>query len=271
MVPTVVSWSESYYYSYRSTEIITVTTLVPCPVYTSYTTVTQCESCGCPGCGPGPGPVALVCSPKTCSAQSYDIIYYESTAYGVGEYAPASASGGTTTYIAANQCSQFASFVPIGYAGAGISACGDQTPPPAASATCVARFCVGSNGQATSEPFGFTEYASVLLPGTPYQLASTPASLCQAYTTYNIQTPTPACGGVVTSGNSGTCGTSIVTYTYTTNGASFVVVTPIPQHCGPFSLSGSGSNLKPDGATMNWLFWLWSACAALSGIGMIVL
>jgi hypothetical protein len=279
----VVSYSESYYVSYISTAIVTITTLVPCDVYTSYTTVTQCSSCG------GPGPIVgagITCIPKTCSVEQNGIIYYSSTQYPPGSYVPAIHGGAIeTAYVDPSECDAYQAFVPTGYAGAGISPCGNVIPP---GPTCDLVACnlepcrllapapAGATGQVTGYA-GYTpvppQSATVVIN---QQYIPTPVSCCSTFTTPQngfVYGPTPetlptcAAGGVVTDG--GTCGVSIVTYTYTTAGGTIVVATELPQNCGPFSLSGEGTRASTNG--LNAMVILWTTMAILSALGMIFL
>ena len=273
VVPTVVSWSESSYLSYGSTTVITIVTTVPCPVYTSYTTLTTTD---CPGGCPGPVG-APVCMTKTCSTLVNDVVYFSPTAYDPGQYAPAGLTANgvvETTYIDASQCSTWAPFVDPGWGGSDITCCGGVTTPvPVVGATCIYKPC-WSDGSPPQTFTGITTYddgeqAIVLVEATG--VLTTPASLCSTY----IYPPDGQFGCQATescaaeTGSAGTCGATIVTYSYTSDGATIVVATNIPSHCGPFSLSGSGH--RPDGGSANILFWLWSLGAALSGIAMIAL
>ena len=67
-----------------------------------------------------------------------------------------------------------------------------------------------------------------------------------------------------------TCGSSI-TYSYTSDGAEYVVATTMDGHCGPYLFTGGNGANRMERVNVNLLFWLWCLAAMLSGVGMIVL
>ena len=93
---TIWTSTPTTYVSYYSTQIITVTTYVPCLVTTSYVTTTQCYNCPpqpCQtDCHPSPiAPVGVVCGAKYCTPQPG--YAPQTTAYSAGEQAPVLSNG----------------------------------------------------------------------------------------------------------------------------------------------------------------------------------
>lgn len=126
---TLMSCTETSYTSYWSTSIITVVRTVPCPIYTSYTTLITWS---CPGNCPGPGPesdVPPICDPASYTHCEDGTIAILSTQYSTGAYAPAITTNGGiayTTYIPANYSTSFAPFVGNGHPD-GLPACESTT------------------------------------------------------------------------------------------------------------------------------------------------
>ncbi|KIY00609.1 uncharacterized protein Z520_03272 [Fonsecaea multimorphosa CBS 102226] len=281
------SYSTSYWTSYRSTEIITITSYIPCPVLTSYTTVYKCSSCGaCDSCGQT---AQTTCSPKLCSTYIYDVVEATTTPYSSGEYAIAyvtsyAGAQALTTSIPASWCTAYEQIDFTGIDCQTLPACGGGTT---SGLTCEAKpctSCIDEDGDGEYETltegtqYFYTEFARLTVNG---QVTSTPASLCELLTIptpWYVQ-PTLACGsddddsGAADNGNNNNNqGGQVITYTYTTNGATVVVATSLPSHGGPFHLTGSGSGARVGGELgRNVLFWAWVVGALVAGGGMIVL
>jgi hypothetical protein len=62
-----------------------------------------------------------------------------------------------------------------------------------------------------------------------------------------------------------------VIYSYTSDGAIYVVETTMAVVGGPFHLSASGEGTKLDGRSAHVLFWGWAITAFVAATGMIVL
>jgi hypothetical protein len=62
-----------------------------------------------------------------------------------------------------------------------------------------------------------------------------------------------------------------VIYSYTSDGAIYVVETTMAVVGGPFHLSASGEGRRLDGGSANLLFWGWAVTAFVAATGMIVL
>ena len=97
---TIWTSTPTTYISYYSTEMITVTEWVPCPVLTSYTTTTMCSNCPCVDCGQD----EVTCAQKYCT-------YYDGgatvTPYSPGEQAPVLVGGSHAGfYTPYEHCSQ---------------------------------------------------------------------------------------------------------------------------------------------------------------------
>src|ERR1700709_381628 len=79
---TIWTSTPTYVVSYISTQIVTLTSYIPCQVTTSYTTVYECSTCGpCNTCNAA----ATTCSPKLCATQVYDVVEATTTQYNSGE------------------------------------------------------------------------------------------------------------------------------------------------------------------------------------------
>ncbi|KIW32823.1 uncharacterized protein PV07_04341 [Cladophialophora immunda] len=279
------SYSPSYYTSYLSTEIITITSYIPCPVLTSYTTIYKCSTCGaCDSCSPT---AQTTCEPKLCATYIYDVVEATTTPYVPGEYAMAyvtsySGAQAVTTSIPASWCTAYEQLDFTGIDCQTLPACGGGS---SGGLTCEAKpctTCIDEDGDGDYETltegtqYFFTEFARLTVNG---QVTSTPASLCGVLTIptpWYVQ-PTLACGyddgnADNNDDNSDDQGGQVITYTYTTNGATIVVATSLPSHGGAFHLTGSGGGARVGGELgRNVLFWMWVAGALVAGVGMIVL
>ena len=280
---TVWTSTPTYVVSYISTQIVTLTSWIPCQVTTSYTTVYQCSSCGVIA------PTA--CQPNLCATQINGVVIATSEPYASGQYASAyvtNNNGGVyTTVIAASQCTAYEQLTLANYdcnglpsctGGGGCTGCG---PGPTGPLTCEAKPCTaieGLNGPSyvtltEGTSYAFSEYARLTVNG---QVTSTPASLCAVLTTpaqWAIA-PTCACGGdnnnVITSSYCTGGGGEVVTYTYTTQGSTIIVATTLPCRGGPFHLTGSAGSTV-GGGNGRLLFYVWMASAIVAGVGMLVL
>ncbi|KAH0831573.1 hypothetical protein AYO21_01777 [Fonsecaea monophora] len=305
-VVQATSWSSSasYYTTYGSTAIVTVTTYIPCPVIISYTTVRYCSSCStCDGgCG-SPTSVlqTTVCVPKLCSTAVNDVGQATTTPFVAGEYAVAyvTSNGGggqpaVTTSIPASSCTTYEQIALTGIDCQTLPACGGGGGR-SSGLTCEAKPCttyIDADGDGNYDPdetltegtqYFFTEFARLTVNG---QVTSTPASLCEALT---VPTPwaadvqaTVACGSDNDNNNDANGdGVQVITYTYTTNGATIVVATTLPSHGGPFHLTAAGDGSSSSGCGpraggdlgRTTLFWtcVGTAVVAGVGVGMIVL
>lgn len=287
-----MSYSESTLLSYWSTQTITVITTVPCEVYTTYTTLTT-QNCpnNCPDATP------TVCDPKSCTQCGSGTTAILSTQYSADEIAPATVYADYTifgTSILGSQCTSYAQFVDDGSPW-DLPSCGPTTIPPVVESytTCIASPCFYTTVSicpeytdcepTTSTIYTYTSYASdqIAFAGDPPTEIS--ASSCIAYTSpvdgdFGV-TSTEMCGATdIESINGGgnnegtTCASSVVTYTYSTDGAIVVEVTTMPGHCGPFLFTGSNNGANAmETAKVSAVFWLWCVAAMLSGVGMLVL
>ncbi|OAP59992.1 hypothetical protein AYL99_04994 [Fonsecaea erecta] len=272
------SYSPSYYTSYLSTEIITITSYIPCPVLTSYTTVYKCSSCG------GGSTAQTTCKPKLCATSIYDVVEATTTPFAPGEYAIAyvtsyAGAQALTTSIPASWCTAYEQLDYTGIDCQTLPVCGGAT----GGLTCEAKpctTCIDEDGDGSYETltegtqYFFTEFARLTVNG---QVTSTPASLCDLLTIptpWYVQ-PTLACGygGDDDDDDSGADqGGQVITYTYTTNGATIVVATSIPSHGGALHLTGSGGGARVGGELgRTVVFWLWVGSALVAGVGMIIL
>ncbi|OCT51083.1 hypothetical protein CLCR_08887 [Cladophialophora carrionii] len=284
---TVWTSTPTYVVSYISTQIVTLTSYVPCPVTTSYTTVYKCSTCGvCTTCNAAP----TTCQPKLCSTQVHWAAQATTTAYSPGEYAVAYVTNNNgqsyTTTVAASQCTAYAQVYFANYDCATLPACGGgggPAPAPAPVAlTCEAKPCTtlgylnGNTYVTLTEGTSYfaTEYARLTVNN---QVTSTPASLCAVLTTPAqwAVAPTCACGDgggeVITSTNCPSGGGEILTYTYTTQGSTIVVATTLPCRGGPFHLTGSGAARTVGRDSARLVFWSWTVCAIMAGVGMVLL
>ncbi|EXJ69001.1 uncharacterized protein A1O5_07936 [Cladophialophora psammophila CBS 110553] len=207
------------------------------------------------------------------------------TPYGSGEYAIAFVTSydgaqAETTSIPASLCTAYEQIDLNGFDCQSLPACGGSS---LGGLTCEAKpctTCIDEDGDGEYETltegtqYFFTDFARLTVNG---QITSTPASLCELLTIptpWNLQ-PTLACGydnGDGASENNNAQGAQVITYTYTTNGATIVVATTLPSHGGPFHLTGSGGGGRVGGELgRNVLFWMWIGGALIAGVGMIVL
>jgi hypothetical protein len=267
--------------SYISTQIVTLTSYVPCPVTTSYTTIYKCSTCGvCTSCGAAP----TTCQPNLCATTINGIVEATTTPYGTGDYAVAYVTNNNgqsyTTTIAAAQCTAFAQVEFDDYDCNSLPPCGGgPTVPPAL--TCDAKPCTtygylnGNNYVTLTEgtSYNYGDYAVLTLNG---QVISTPASLCAVLTTPEqwAVSPTCACGddnGIITSVYCTGGGGEVVTYTYTTQGSTIIVATTLPCRGGPFHLTGNGGGKSIGGDKGTLLFYVWMVSAIVAGVGMVVL
>jgi hypothetical protein len=277
----VLSWTESSWYSYYSTQTITYITTIPCSIFTTYTTLTtqNCpEHCTT-------GIPQTICSPKSCAANGMVV----EEAYSAGDLAPALVTGPAYAYpitIFADQCTSTAAFVDNSNP-AGLPACSTTVDLVCIASPClvyssykVTRY-TGSVDMVTVVTVTFTSTADyspgqdAFVSGTPPY--TTPAISCLYFTSptdgnFGIsptaQCPTSAGGGDgAVGGSTDTCGGSVVTYSYTTSGAEIVETTTLPGRCILFSARGN----KMETTSFNLLVWLWYVAAILSGIGMIAL
>jgi hypothetical protein len=85
-----------------------------------------------------------------------------------------------------------------------------------------------------------------------------------------VQTDITSCAGVVVTGTQA-AGVTTVTYTYTSNGAVYVVATTMAVVGGPFQLDTSGIGSRLDGGDGHLLLWFWAVAAGIAGVGMVVL
>ena len=277
----MLSWTESSWYSYYSTQIITYVTTIPCEIFTSYTTLTtqNCpEHCTT-------GFLRTICSPKSCAANGIIV----ETTYNAGDFAPALVTGPAYSYsitISADQCTSTAAFVDNGNP-AGLPACSTTV-----DLVCIASPCLVYSSYTTTVDVSSVSRKKIVtvnststadypanqdafVSGTPpYR---TPASICLHFTsptdgnfgtipTAQCPTSVGAVDGAV-GGATDTCGGSVVTYSYTTSGAEIVETTTLPGRC--ISFSGRGNKMET--TSFNLLVWLWYVAAILSGIGMIAL
>jgi hypothetical protein len=281
---TIWTSTPTYVVSYISTQIVTLTSYVPCPVTTSYTTVYKCSTCGvCDTCNAGP----TACQPKLCSTQINGAVQATTTAYGSGEYAVAYVTNNDgqsyTTTIAASACTAYEQVYFANYDCATLPACGGPTPVPVPVAlTCEAKPCTtlgylnGNTYVTLTEGTSYysTEYARLTVNN---QVTSTPASLCAVLTTPAQWAVAPTCecggdgGGVITTTYCPSGGGEVLTYTYTTQGSTIIVATTLPCRGGPFHLTGSGAERTVGGDRARLLLWVWTACAIPAGVGMVLL
>ncbi len=297
---TIWTSTPTYVVSYISTQIVTLTSWVPCPVTTSYTTVYECSTCGpCNSCNVAP----TTCSPKLCATQIYDVVQATTEPYAAGEVATAYVTNNNgasyTTTIPASLCSVYATLTLANYNCYGLPTCGGGVPPPVAALTCEVKPCttlgyLNGNTYVTlteGTTYAFTEYARLTVGNAA---TSTPASLCAVFTTPAqwAFAPSVACGtdggGVITSADCTGGGGEVVTYTYTTQGSTIIVATTLPcrvsqavlhsnkchrltsRQGGPFHLTG-GSPGKTFGDKGRLLFYIWTLFAVVAGLGMILL
>lgn len=293
-----MSYSESYWTSYIDTTIVTITSTIPCETYISYTTTYVCARCSCPNCPPS-NP-QTTCLSKSCSAGPDTV---GTATYDPDESAPAliTTPGGSSSYgyVPATLCPAFYPFNSDATPTAGMTACA-SVPVPPPTETCLASPCIESvattvtcvppnpstykarcsESTMISTITGFGPYppgAADVPLATDLELLVSSAS-CLTFTSLDINGNTPMIPATAScavssvgyaGGEDGTCAASVVTYTYTTDGAQIVVATTMPQRCGPFSLSGGADRLGT--YTQNLLVRLWGGLAIISGIGMIVL
>jgi hypothetical protein len=277
---TVWTSTPTYVVSYISTDIITLTSYVPCPVTTSYTTVYKCSSCGvCDSCNVAP----TTCQPKLCATQIYDVVQATTEPYAAGDYAVAYVTNNNgqsyTTTVAASLCSAYAQLTLANYDCGGLPTC-SAGPVPPAGLTCELKPCttlgyLNGNSYVTltqGTNYYYTEYARLTVNG---QVTSTPASLCAALTTpaeWDVY-PTCECGSAdqitTTEPYCTGEGGEVLTYTYTTQGSTIIVATTLPCRGGPFHLNGNGNSLG--GGRGKVLFYAWAAAALVAGVGMVLL
>lgn len=201
-----MGWTESYYISYQSTQIITLTSTIPCLITTSYTTtyVYDCNECHGSTTSPIPPPgiEQYICSTKSCSAGPNEV---EPTNFAPGESAQANLVDANSNIIG-------------------------QTD-------------LGADHCTIWYPFDNQADADNL----------------------------PACGGDVPDSGGGTCGVSVITYNYVTDGQTIQTATTIPQHgCGPYEKL-SGFARRHDSSGIQVLFYVWAVAAVTSALGMLLL
>ncbi|OAL39411.1 hypothetical protein AYO20_01281 [Fonsecaea nubica] len=313
-VVQATSWSSSasYYTTYGST----VTTYIPCPVIISYTTVRYCSTCST--CGGSCGSTtqvqttttsATVCVPKLCSTAVNDVGQATTTPFVAGEYAIAyvTSNGGggqpaVTTSIPASSCTAYEQIALSEIDCQTLPVCGGGGSGRNSGLTCEAKPCTkytDKNGDGNYDPdetltegtqYFFTEFARLTVNG---QVTSTAASLCEALT---VPTPwaadvqaTVVCGSDDNNNNNDNTsagdGVQVITYTYTTDGATVVVATTLPSRGGPFHLTAAGDGSSSSSSNSGYglraggdpgttaLFWtcVGTALVAGVGVGMIVL
>jgi hypothetical protein len=276
---TLMSYTETSYTSYWSTSIITVVSTVPCPIYTSYTTLTTWD---CPGNCPEPP----LCDPASCTTCEDGTTTILSTEYRPGDYAPAIVTSGGiayTTNIPEDQCSSFAPFVGNGNPD-GLPPCETTTSDIA----CIASPCYTLTSSQISEieyTVSFTTYEVLTYEDyAPDQTAfvslnpleTTPASFCYIFTSpddsdFGVDTTGSCTAGNPDDDEGTTCGSSVISYSFTSDGAEYVVATTMDGHCGPYLFTGGNGANRMERVNVNLLFWLWCLAAMLSGVGMIVL
>jgi hypothetical protein len=285
-----MGWTESYAISYHSTEIVTITSTVPCPVTTSYTTTYVCSSCGpCKDCGPLPPPTRTVCSQKSCSAGPSSA---ESTDFAPGESATAQVLDSNRNAlniinIPANECPEFFAFISTRVDVSGLAPCTTKPPPPPAQTLCQASPCIASV-YLTNAPGASFQTETTILSGSAFpngQLAPPASSVAgqqlvdASDCTYSLlpdSTWAPGYAASITCGarqpvNQNSCGVSVIGYNYVSNGQTYQTATTVPQHgCGPYNnLSGSGAVSGPSGARL--VLAIWTFSAVLSAAGMLLL
>ncbi|KAJ9606936.1 hypothetical protein H2200_008947 [Cladophialophora chaetospira] len=280
---TVWTSTPTYVVSYISTQIVTLTSYIPCQVTTSYTTIYECSTCGpCNTCGAAP----TTCAPKLCATQVYDVVQATTTQYSSGEIATAYVTNNNgasyTTTVPASLCTAYAQVNLVNYDCAALPTCGGGVIPPVNHLVCDVKPCttygyLNGNSYLTlteGTSYAFTEYAYLTVNGV---VTSTPASLCAELTTPNQWAIAPTCacgsdggGGVITTTGCTGGGGQVLTYTYTTQGSTIIVATTLPCRGGPFHLTGGGSG-RVGGDTGKIIFWVWTICAIFTGVGMVVL
>lgn len=194
-----MGWTESYYTSYWSTQIITLTSTIPCLITTSYTTTYVYDCNECHG-----GQTSTICSSKSCS---YNDDSVEPTNFNPGESAQAN--------------------------------------------------LVDANSNVLGQTQVEADHCSVWYP---FNENADPESL-------------PECGGggPAPDNGGGTCGVSVITYNYVTDGQTIQTATTIPQHgCGPYEKL-SGFARRHDSSGILVLFYAWAVTAVASALGMLLL
>jgi hypothetical protein len=288
------TWGQTptYIVTYNSVTIVTLTSWVPCPVTTSYTTIYKCSSCG----GGGAWGAPTTCAPKLCSTQINDVVIATTTPYSPGETAQAYVTNNNgvsyTTTIPGNLCSAYITYANLQNYDCGansLPACGPgtTTTPVPVGLTCQAKPCTvleGLNGPNTyatltyATGYQFTEYAPLTVNG---YATSTPATLCAALTSpidgVFACPPSVSCGdeqsGIITpTPTTDYVAGQVITYTYTTHGSTIVVVTTIPTHDGPFRLTGPGNGAGRISGDRGWIVGVVGVViGVVAGGGMVLL
>lgn len=227
---------------------------------TSYTTIYQCSKCS----QPGPIPQTL-CSVKFCSINGQ----ISTTEYAPDEFAIASITNGNiiqSTNIPGSECSSYLSFNTATISPNGLLKCGLEPYVTCQSKLCISSDTISGRNPPTTQTlpnYNPGESAPALINGI---LTTVLAQSCDVYTTSLGVKPTVLCtGNIIQSGY------TVITYTYTTNGATIVSVTSIPPRGGNFQLLTSQANKFEGLFIINCLFWLWTITAIIGGIGMILL
>lgn len=282
------TYSPSEYTSYRSTEIVTYTSYIPCPVTTSYTTTYVCSECPCENCENTV--TSTLCSVNLCSTEVDGQPTASSTSYSEGEEVTAvlivTGVAVATTSILGSDCT---AYLPLPNDNevdiATLPACETVPPPncPGCSTLCSPYLCqTDIDGELTfsadaSFPPGATATAEVISDGNLVSKEDLDPGDCTAFLGIPQETDVnvgalPTCeGGGEPDNNNSNCETTVV-YTWTSNGETYAGETVLNSNCNSFQYPGRGlGNRRFNGGNAYLFFWVWAICAVVAGTGMIIL